>query len=735
MKNKLLQLLALCSLTLSTVANAEKISLERIYSDPSISGKSPSKLKLSPDGKRATYIQSREDDYNRFDLWQYDVASGKRSMLIDSKALFSGNEELSDEEKARRERQRIFGKGILEYTWSADGTALMFPLNGDVYYFKLGSEKAINLTKGEGFATDVKFSPKGNFISFVREQNLYIIDIQSQKTKALTTKGGDTIKFAMAEFVAQEEMSRMTGYWWAPDESTIALTKVDMSPVNVATRNEIYADSIKLIDQRYPFAGTNNVVIELGFIDIAANADEIRWVDLGDDKDIYLTRGKWLPNGQTFSYQWQTRNQQQQQLVFVDKTSLVGKAILTETSNTWVNIHDGLKFIDQGFLWTSEKDGFKHIYLYNYKGQELAQLTNGDWVVDKLLAFNEKTGDVFFSGRKDTPIERHLYKVNVEQPQRIHKISKRKGYHRLTFSKDASVYLDSYSHYLQPTQVSLHKANGHKLTWMEENKVDKDHPFYPYKNDFVKPEYGTLTAEDGQTLYYSILKSDEFTGKRPVINYVYGGPGAQRITNSWSGRNAFLQHLVQKGYVIFQLDNRGSANRGKKFEDPIYKHLGEVELRDQLLGVDYLKTLDFVDPDRIAIYGHSYGGYMAIMGMFKAPDVFKVGVSGAPVTDWGLYDTHYTERYAGHPGKDNKDYEISNVFKYADGLKGDMLIYHGMADDNVLFTNATKLFKHLQDLGKEFDVMTYPGSKHSLRGKKTGLHLSKTIVRYFDKNL
>lgn len=726
---------ATASLLLSNLAYAEKISLERIYSDPSLSGKSPKKLKLSPDGKRATYIQARADDYNRYDLWQYEVASQKRSMLIDSKALFAGNEQLSDEEKARRERMRVFGSGILEYTWAADGKALMFPLNGDVYYYQLGEEKAINLTKGGGFATDVKFSPKGNYISFVRDQNLFVIDIKTQQIKALTTLGGGNIKYAMAEFVAQEEMNRMTGYWWAPDESKIALTKVDMSPVKVVTRNEIYADSIKLIDQRYPYAGTDNVLIDLGIIAVDGPADKIKWVDLGQDKDIYLTRGKWLPNSKTFSYQWQTRNQQQQQLVFVDADKLKSKAIITERSDTWVNIQDGLRFIDQGFLWTSEADGFKHIYLYDYDGKQLAQLTKGEWVVDGLKAYNKGTGDIFFSGRKDTPIESHLYKVNINKPQQISKISKRQGFHRISFSSDASVYLDSYSHVLQPTQVSLHKANGEHVTWMEQNKVDESHPFYPYKSDFIKPRFGTLTAEDGQTLHYRIFEPVGFSGKRPVINYVYGGPHAQRVTNSWSGRNAFLQHLVQKGYVVFQLDNRGSFNRGKKFEDPIYQHLGDVELKDQLVGVDYLSTLDFVDPERIAIYGHSYGGYMTIMGMFKAPDVFKVGVSGAPVTDWGLYDTHYTERYAGHPGDNNKDYDISNVFNYADGLKGDLLIYHGMADDNVLFTNATKLFKHLQDLGKEFDVMTYPGSKHSMRGKKVGLHLSKTIVRYFDKNL
>ena len=727
--------LAAALLTLSAFAQAEKLSLERIYSDPSLAGKAPSKLKVSPDGKRATYIQARVDDYNRFDLWEYNVETGKRAMLVDSQALYSGPENLSDEEKARRERQRIFGKGILEYTWSANGKALLFPLNGDIFYFELGSDKAKKLTNGEGFATDVKFSPKGSFISFVRDQNVYLIDIKSGKTRALTTSGGDTVKFGMAEFVAQEEMGRMTGYWWSPDESQIALTRVDTSPVEVATRNEIYADSIKLFNQRYPFAGTPNVTIELGLLNITQDENDIRWVELGSEKDIYITRGKWLPNSKTFSYQWQDRPQHKLELRFVDAKTLKQQTVITERSTTWINLHESLKFMNKSFIWTSERDGFQHLYNFDYNGKLLSQLTKGDWIVDKLQGVNKETGDVYFTGRKDTPTERHLYKVNLDKPQKISRVSKRSGFHSITFSDDASIYLDSYSNTAQPTQVSLHNASGNHITWMEQNKVDANHPLHPYLNDWVLPRFGTVTAKDGQILHYRIFEPKGFSGKRPVVNDVYGGPHAQLVTNSWSKRNYILQHLVQKGYVVFQLDNRGSYNRGKKFEDPIYRRLGEVELEDQLTGMDYVKTLDFVDPNRIGVYGHSYGGYMTIMSMFKASDVFKVGVSGAPVTDWTLYDTHYTERYAGHPGKDGKDYDVSNVFQYADGLKGDLLIYHGMADDNVLFTHATKLFKHLQDLGKEFDVMTYPGSKHSLRGKKTGLHLGKTIVRYFDKNL
>ena len=719
---KLINVICALGVLFSVSGQAEKLSLERIYADPSLSGTAPRKLKLSPDGQRATYIQAREDDYNRFDLWEYNVKTGKRSMLVDSQSLVSGPESLSDEEKARRERQRIFGKGILEYTFSADGTALLFPLNGDIFYLKIGEAKARKLTNGEGFATDVKFSPKGNLVSFVRDQNLYVIDLKTGNTRALTTSGGGVIKYAMAEFVAQEEMSRMTGYWWSSDEKTIALTRVDASPVKVATRNEIYADSIKLFDQRYPFAGTNNVKIKLGMMTIDQTENDIRWVDLGKDEDIYIARGKWLPDGNTFSYQWQNRSQQKLELRFVDKKSLSQDVVITETSNTWINLHKSLYFMKDSFLWLSERDGFQHLYHFKNDGTLKAQLTKGDWIVDSLAAVNQKTGDVFFS-------------VNLDKPQKIKRISDRSGFHSITFSKDASIYLDSYSNTAQPTQVSLHKANGSMLTWMEQNRVDANHPLKPYLSDWVKPRFGTLTAEDGQTLHYRIFEPKGFKGKRPVVNYVYGGPHAQLVTNSWSGRNFILQHLVQKGYVVFQLDNRGSYNRGKKFEDPIYKHLGDIELRDQLVGMEYVKSLDFVEPERIGVYGHSYGGYMTIMSMFKAADVFKVGVSGAPVTDWTLYDTHYTERYAGHPGKDGKDYDISNVFRFAEGLEGDLLIYHGMADDNVLFTHATKLFKHLQDLGKTFDVMTYPGSKHSIRGKKTGLHLAKTIVRYFDKNL
>ncbi|PHI37133.1 S9 family peptidase [Pseudoalteromonas sp. GCY] len=724
--------LALASVT----ASAEQLTLERLFDDPSLSGKAPVKLQFSPDGSRVTYLQGKKEDYNRYDLWEYNLKDNTNRLLVDSAALFSGPENLSDEEKARRERQRIFGRGILEYKWSKDGKALLFPLNGDLYYYEIASGKSKKLTETEAFETDARFSPKGNFVSFIREQNLYAIDLKSGKETQLTKDGGGVIKNGMAEFVAQEEMSRMTGYWWSGDEQQIAFTRIDESPVQEAIRNEIYAEEVKLFNQRYPYTGTDNVEIELGVVKI--NDQKVDWIDLGDDKDIYIARANWLRDNKTLSYQWQNRSQQKLELRFYDTKSKKQQVALTETSDTWINLHFDLEFLKdkKHFVWASERDGFKHLYLYRTNGQLVRQITKGDWIVESLQGIDEKKGIVYFSGRKDTPLESHLYSVPLFKDGDAKRITEKGSYHSVVLAKDNRTFIDKSSSVNRPPAVALRKVNGDFVTWLEENALNNEHPLTPYLSNLATPEYGTLKAEDGQTMYYRLFKPAKLeNGKKyPVIVNVYGGPHAQRVTNSWRSKNLYFQYLAQQGYVIFQLDNRGSYNRGKKFEDPIYKHLGVVEVADQIKGVEFLRTLEYVDPERIGIYGHSYGGYMALMTMFKAGDYFKAGVSGAPVTDWALYDTHYTERYLGHPDTNAKGYEQSAVFPYADGLKGPLMIYHGMADDNVLFTHATKLFKQLQDEVKPFEMMTYPGSKHSLRGKKVQTHLHQTITDFFNRH-
>ncbi|MEX2963055.1 alpha/beta fold hydrolase [Microbulbifer sp. TYP-18] len=731
MKIKLLFLLGCLS---ASFATAEQLTIERIFSDPALAGTSPREMQYSPDGRRVTFIRGREDDYNRYDLWEYNLADDETRLLVDSDSLHTGEEVLSDEEKARRERQRIYGSGIMEYTWSKNGDALLFPLAGDVFYYDLGRKTVRRLTDTQAFETDVRVSPKGRYVSFIRDQDIFVVDLTNGRERQLTEDGQGPIKNGMAEFVAQEEMDRMTGYWWSPDDRHIAFLQVDESPVDQVTRSEIYADRIDVIQQRYPAAGRANALVKLGVLDLASG--DVQWIDLGENRDIYIPRVAWARDN-LLSYQWQDRSQRQLELRLVDIDSGRARTLVTESSETWVNLHDDLKFLEDSdrFLWSSERDGYRHLYLYDLDGDLQRQLTRGNWAVDALHSVDEKAGKVYFSGRVNTPLERHLYAISLEQQAPPQRISIRAGMHSITFAKDASGYIDSFSNTGTPPQVSLHSADGQRLTWLAENAVKKGHPLYPFANDWIQPEFGTITAPEGHSLYYRLYKPANFDREKkyPVMVFQYGGPHAQLVTNSWD--RPFNQFMAQQGYVVFTLDNRGSANRGTGFENPIHEAMGKVEVEDQVTGVKFLRSLPYVDPERIGVFGHSYGGYMALMDMFKAGDYFKAGVAGAPVTDWALYDTHYTERYMGHPDLVPQAYRASSVFPYVDGLKGDLLIYHGMADDNVLFTNTTRLVKLLQDKGKQFELMTYPGKKHSLRGKETRIHQYNMIKDFFDRHL
>ena len=720
----------------SLSVSAKDLTIERIFSGSPLAGETPRALNFAPGGKYLSYLKGSEENPQRYDLWLYDIEAEKHQLLVSADQLATDEVELSDEEKARRERQRVSGSGIIEYSWSAEGDALLFPYNGDVFYHQPGKSKPRQMTKTEAFETDVKFSPKGNYISYIREQNLYFVDIASGEEQAVTTEGGGTIKFGMAEFVAQEEMKRMTGYWWSPDESAIALTKVDESPVPLATRSEIYADRIETIQQRYPFAGSDNVDIDLGIYQIKDSTTD--WLELDRLGDGYLARVKWVGDSQHLSYQWQSRNQQELNLLIYNRQEKSERELLTETSDSWVNLHNDLHFLedDKHFIWASERSGHKHLYLYRLDGSLIRQLSSGDWQVDELEAVDESTGALYYTARKESPLESHLYRsqLNSSSAANPTRITEREGMHDIEFSSDARSYLDTYSSPQQPKQVSLHGPTGNHLAWLSENKITEDHPLSPYLRNWRYPEFGELEASDGQTLYYKMTKPSDFDAEKkyPVLVYVYGGPGAQRVTKSWGSE--FVQYMAQQGFIVFTLDNRGSANRGKSFEAPIYKNMGGPEIEDQVTGVQYLTNLPFVDAERIGIYGHSYGGYMSLLAMFKAPEHFKAGVAGAPVTDWRLYDTHYTERFMGMPDEGNA-YENSSVFPYSKDLKGDLLIYHGMADDNVLFTHSTKLYKQLQDNAQSFEMMNYPGKKHSINGRNTKIHLYSMIAQFFQQTI
>jgi len=719
------------------------LTIERIFSDPSLSGPTLRELKFSPDAARVTFLKSRAEDFERYDLWEYNLDDGETRMLVDSEALLPGEEELSDEEKARRERLRVFAKGIVEYYWADDGDALLFPLGGDIYFYDLTAEPARavrRLTDTPEFETDARFSPEGRHVSFIRDQDIFIIDLENDEETQLTFDGQGTIKNGMAEFIAQEEMGRHTGYWWSEDDRYIAFTRVDESPVEVTQRYEIHAETFKVFDQRYPYTGTANVLIKLGVVEVESG--EAEWLDLGEETDFYLARVDWLPDDRHVAVQTEPRDQKSLDLLFADVRTGEVRRVLRETSDTWINLNDDLTFLkeDPRFVWASERTGFKHLYLYDLEGEMIRPLTAGEWAVGSLLRVDEEDGVVYFDGFAESPLENHLYSTSLDasRPERPKRITETEGRHRFSVAEGGDYFIDWFSNPDTPPRVSLRSSDGDLVTFLEANTLDEYHPYHPYLENRATPEFGSIEADDGTELYYKLTKPVPFDPGReyPVIVYVYGGPSGQTVRKAW-GRSTDLwfEFMAQRGYLIFSLDNRGTPNRGAEFQSHVYRLLGDVEVKDQVAGVEYLKTLPFVDGDRVGIYGHSYGGYMTLMCLMKAPESFHSGVAIAPVTDWRLYDTHYTERYLGHPEETPEAYEKSAVFPYVGGLKGDLLVIHGMADDNVLFTNSTKLYKVLQDNDIAFEMMNYPGSKHGLRGKKAQTHYFKTMTRFFDRTL
>lgn len=724
---------------MTSLLHAENLTIERIFASPSISGPNLRSLQVSPAGDRVTFLQGKADDREQLDLWEYHIADQATRLLVDSRVLVPEEKSLSAEEEARRERQRLAGlSGIIAYQWSTDGKALLFPLSGDLYFYDLATGKAKRLTNTETFETDPQLSPDGKQVAFIRNQNLFVIDIASGVERQLTLDGKDTIHNGVAEFAAQEEMDRDTGYWWSPDSNRIAFIRFDESPVEITQRYEIDADSVTVVDQRYPYTGTPNVTLKLGVV--PAHGGEKQWLDLGDDTDFYLPRVNWMPDSQHLMYQWQSRDQQTLELRVADLADGHQHVRVTETADTWVNLHHDLTFLKNSdqFIWSSERSGFRHLYLYSNKGELIRAITRGNWPVDKLEGVDEDAGLAYFTANKDNVTEQQLYAVSYQQDNApVRRITERDGWHAIDMADSANVYIDTYSSRNQPPQVSLHRADGQRLTWLLENALDDEHPYAAYLDSHQNTEFGQLTAEDGQTLHYRMLKPEGFVSSRryPVFVYVYGGPHVQVVGNSWDRRILFEQYMAQQGFVVFSIDNRGSARRGTRFENPIYKSMGTVEVRDQLAGVEYLKSRPYVDPDRIGIFGWSYGGYMTLMSVMQGGDAFALGVSVAPVTDWRLYDTHYTERYMQTPQQNPDGYATGNVLTYTDNLSASgetpLLVIHGMADDNVLFTHSTLLFKDLQDKGKLFDVMTYPGAKHGISGSVSQTHVYRTIAEYF----
>jgi dipeptidyl-peptidase-4 len=715
-------------MTSQATQNAD-LTIERVFASPGLDGASPRQAKLSPDGRYLTLLRNRADDRERYDLWGYDRQSGEWTMLVDSEALGSGRE-LSEDEKMQRERARVGNlKGIIAYQWNADGSGVLVPLDGDLYLARLDGS-VTRLTDTEESELNPKLSQKGNYVSFVRDRQLWVGPV-GDEAQPITPKEGELIRWGEAEFVAQEEMGRMTGYWWNPDDTRLAVQRTDESPVGVVTRAAIGATGTKVYDQRYPVAGSDNAIVELFVMD-PGGTNRVK-VDLGDDTDIYLARVDWAPDGSALYVQRQNRDQTRLDMLKVDPATGASEIWFTEkaaTQDYWINLSDNYHFMKDGSLiWWSERDGVGN--LYRFADGEWSKLTDRKEPVTALIGVDEDEGMLYFDGIEDV-LEQQVYKAPIAGGDPV-RLTDRGFTHSASMDKDAQTLLIARSSPTQPPQSYLADTSGERLAWVEQNALDADHPYAPFLASHVVPEFGTIAAEDGTPLHWMMLKPEMEPGKRyPVFFSHYGGPGPQTVTRGWT--SALAQAIVDKGYIWFQLDNRGSANRGVAFEQPIYHAMGGVEVRDQKAGAQFLKSLDFVDPDKLAIYGWSYGGYMTLKQLQADPGLYAAGVSGAPVTRWELYDTHYTERFMGDPNKVPEAYDAASAIPKATEITDPLLLIHGMADDNVVFENSTELISTLQEAAVPFEMMLYPGYTHRVSGPKISVHLWNTIFDFLDSH-
>jgi dipeptidyl-peptidase-4 len=700
----------------------------------------PGALAFRPDGKQITYLFSPGGGLVR-QLYALDPLTGERTLLVQPAGEGATEENLSLEEKLRRERARQLELGVTSYAWSPKGERLLVPFPDGLYLQDSTPGAGLRKVAGNenGPVLDPRFSPDGAWIAFVQASELWVAPSDGSAAPRQVTSGAAErgLTHGLAEFIAQEEMARQQGYWWSPDGEWLAFEEVDETHIPVYRivhqgKDQTGAEAQE--DHRYPFTGQPNAKVRLGVV--ARAGGEVTWMDLGPDEDIYLARVHWFPDG-TLAVQRENRAQSALDLLRYDPRSGQGASILREESPVWINLHDAFHPIRAGryaggFVWASERSGFLHLYLYGPGGELIRALTGGDWMVDDLSGVDEEKGIAYFTATKETPLESHLYAVSLEggEPRRI---TREPGMHQVVLDPGCTAFLDTHN--------ALDTAPHISLRSLEDGSVIAS----VYENSdpgaglaLTPPELVSLPSRDGVTLYGAIYRPAAGNGSPPypTIVSVYGGPHAQLVSNSWRMTSDLrAQYLRQQGFLVFVLDNRGSARRGLAFEGAIKNNLGDLEVRDQVDGVRWLVDQGLADPARVGIYGWSYGGYMSAMSLVRAPETFKAAVAGAPVTNYDGYDTHYTERYMSTPQLNPSGYANGSVMKHVDQMRGHLLIVHGLIDENVHFRHTARLINALIAARKPYELMLFPDERHSPRRLADRVYMEERIVDFFEREL
>ena len=698
-------------------AEKSRLTPELVARYPRPGMATPGKIRYSPDSKSITYLFSERGDLSR-DLWRLDLASGKPEHWLSPPGEAVTEENISRDEMLRRERQRLREIGITDYIWAEKANVMLLPLRGDLYQLKDGATAKL----AGGGIIDPQVTADGRHVFFVREGEVWCVDEAGERK--LTSGSSPGITNGLAEFVAQEELDRNHGYWPSPNGELVAFEQVDERHIPVYPIVHQGKPVLEIEEHRYPFAGMANARVKLAVV--STSGARPTFMDLGIEEG-YIARVDWHPDGRLL-VQWLSRDWQQLELLAYDVSTGAGKGILVDEVKPWVNLHDDLRFVRATgeFTWSSERSGFRHLYLYRPDGTLERQLTSGEWVVDATVALDEERRHLYFVGWRETPLERQLYRVSLDGGE-AERLTRDGGTHGAAVAPDFTTFVELAEDRMTPPGITVRAISGAvRHTLHKPARIDLE---------LRPPELHTFRTSDGVELHAAVYRPEE-SGKAPVIVSVYGGPGPQMVNDSWAQTvDLRAQMLAEYGFIVLKVDNRGSARRGLKFEAPISRHMGGIEVQDQVEGVRWLGTLGFADLSRVGIYGWSYGGYMTLMAMLRAPELFKVGIAGAPVTDQAGYDTAYTEKYMGTPLDNPDGYRESSVLTHVDRLQGKLLVIHGMIDENVHFRHTARLMQAFIDAGKQFDTLLYPNERHMPRAERDRTDMERRVLEYFERHL
>lgn len=672
----------------------------------------------APDGQSFVYTVEKA-------LWLYDVPEKRKRELGSLDPLEKAGVKPSGEPPFAWENRRVAEQPL---QWMPDGKALVILAGGDLFLWRLDSGKWQQLTATTEPERDPKVSPDGRSISFGRSNELYVMDVASKKVRQLTFDSTETLWNARLDWVYPEELDLGTAHWWSPDSTRIAFLQFDVTREWTYPHADLLERKAAYETQRYPKAGTPNPDVRLGVVPAAGG--KVRWADLGDPRSRLLARVNWAPDSKQIAVQQLNRVQNQLWLQFVDAASGEAHVVLTERDPYWVNVSDELRFLKkrESFLWSSEQSGFRHLYLYSLDGKRQKQLTKGDWEVKSVEGVDEERGLVYYLSHERGPLGTDLASVPLNGGERK-LLTSDKGVHVVSMAPVGGTFIDTFASLTEPARKTLRSASGEQLAMLQ--TPDPATAEFEY----IRPEIVPIETSDGETLYARFLRPANFdpAKKYPAIVMVYGGPHAQSVCDCYAGLS-WDQALAQRGFVVWQLDNRGTAGRGHAFETKLYRRLGKQELSDQKEGIAHLISLGFVDPARIGMHGWSYGGFMTLYTMLNAPDLLRAGVAGAPVTNWLNYDTIYTERYLGLPEDNEEGYRLSSPIHNAANLKAPLLLAHNYGDDNVLFQQSFQMMAELEKAGKLYESVLYPQRTHGVSGP-IRKHLLESMTVFFERNL